>query len=64
MFRSWGELSYGRRLTKLTNRYMKEWFPKEVKEKQKENDDEVNREMMTLAQQGQGGAGNKDCIIM
>jgi hypothetical protein len=43
---------------------MKEWFPKEVKEKQKENDDEINREIMAMAQTGQGGAGSKDCVIM
>jgi hypothetical protein len=44
---------------------MKEWFPKEVKMKQKENDAEINKEMMDYMQSAQGGgAGGKDCIIM
>ncbi len=43
---------------------MKEWFPKEVKVKQKENDDEINKEIMVQAQTGAGGTGNKECVIM
>jgi hypothetical protein len=44
---------------------MKEWFPKEVKMKQKENDEEINRELMSYAQGGAGGgSGGKECVIM
>ncbi|KAI9637719.1 uncharacterized protein MKK02DRAFT_43647 [Dioszegia hungarica] len=45
--------------------YMKEWFPKEVKMKQKENDEEINRELMSYTQGGAGGgSGGKECVIM
>lgn len=37
---------------------MKEWFPKEVKEKQKENQEEISREQMQLQ------SGGEKCVIM
>lgn len=39
-------------------RFMKEWFPKEVKEKQKENAEEIAGEQMGVVHQDPG------CLIM
>lgn len=47
-----------RKLTPLRNSFMKEWFPKEVKVKQKENDEEVVKEHATEV------GMRSDCVVM
>lgn len=71
MYRSWGKFSiylsspsFADVIDTDIRSFMREWFPKEVKAKQKENDDEIHQELVIQTQAGVVHPGNKDCLIM
>ena len=47
------------RRTKLIDRFMRDWFPREVKAKQRENDEEIADEIRA-EERGE----SPDCVVM